>query len=416
MNRAGESDRCSIAIIGAGIGGLTLARILQLRGVDQVRVFERGSRLSSRGGTIRLDPQGQRGLSTLGVLNRVEEIGIRNHSFNTFSNGRMLSQIHPELISISREGLQGVLAQSVSPGVLKLDKAVVSIQDSDPVPLGFADGTSDEFDLVIGADGVKSVVADQCFPGGDAVTFTGLVVYYCIAKGAYLPETVHTEHFISHGGLGFRMVTVAGGGSDGRWDSLQVTTRGPECSSEWDAEGTADEMTSYLDIAGDRCLPGAREILANADRVFKWGMYQSPEKSTWISENRRIALLGDAAHAMAPFTGQGAVSAITDGVVLGNLLAEHPQHQALETYQQIRKKTCEDEVRKAHDRGMQITSHGISRRYIDGMTSLLISCLNAQKKWLAPVIRGLAFTMNHGAAPLARVDKLVDIFRSKPTR
>ena len=117
------------------------------------------------------------------------------------------------------------------------------------------------------ADGVFSTLGDKLFPKSTAPEFSGLVVYYCIAKGEHLPEEVHTEHFISQGGLGFRQVTVAGGGSDGRWDSLQLTTRGPPCSSEWAAEGTVEDMRGYLDLAGDACLPGARQILENADHA-----------------------------------------------------------------------------------------------------------------------------------------------------
>lgn len=398
----------SIAIVGAGIGGLSLATTLLRNGCRDVRVFERSKALSSRGGTVRIEEIAQSALSKMGVGQRADEVAIRMEGFNRYSNGRHLNRYAPNMISISREGLQKILADSVTPGVIHLGKEVVGVRKSDKVELSFADGTAEAFDLVVGADGINSAVARQCFPKETADKFTGYVVYFCIAKGSYVPELVYSEHFFSKGRLGFRMVTVAGGGSDGRLDSLQITTRGDACSSEWDAEGEVAEVMSYLDIAGDRCLPGAREILANADRVFKWGMYQSPQMSTWVAEDGGVVLLGDAAHAMAPFTGQGASSAIRDGLCLGELLATRPLPAALEEFEAVRKKVCEDAIKGAYTRGQRITSHGVSRWYTDIMMRLLIWC--ARQKVLRRVVRAQTFT-DTGIDGLELVDKVIDTFR-----
>ena len=248
-----------------------------------------------------------------------------------------------------------------------------------------------------------STVGDRLFPKSSAPEFSGLVVCYCIAKGAHLPEEVHTEHFISQGGLGFRQVTVAGGASDGRWDSLQITTRGPPCSSEWSAEGSVEDMRRYLDFAGDDCLPGARQILENADRVFKWGMFQSPERASWISANGRVVLLGDAAHAMAPFTVQGAGSAIQDGLCLGTLLADGGAAvRSLQKYEQIRKPVCETAIQRAYSRGMHITAHGLTRRFVDAMTTRVGRSRSRHGR------RCLQVTLQVGARVTEKIDGLLD--------
>ena len=400
----------SIAIVGAGIGGLSLATTLLSKGCRDVRVFERSKVLSSRGGTVRIEEIAQGALAKMGVWQQVEELAIRMQGFESYSNGRLLNRYTPNLISISREGLQKILADSVPPEVLHLGHCVVGVNKSDKVELSFADGTTQAFDLVVGADGINSVVAAQCFAKQQAAAeFTGCVVYYCLAKGAFVPEPVYTEHFISRGGLSFRMVTVSGGGTDGRLDSLQITTRSAACSSEWAAQGTAEEMMWYLDIAGDKCLRGAREILTNADRVFKWGMYQSPQMPTWIAADGGAVLLGDAAHAMAPFTGQGASSAIRDGLCLGELLATRPASVAVEEFEKARKKICQDAIKGAYTRGVRITSHGISRWYTDLTTRLVLWCSKHQV--LRHVVRMPTFTVDTGADVLELVDKVIDVFR-----
>lgn len=262
---------------------------------------------------------------------------------------------------------------------------------------------------MVGADGINSVVAAQCFAKEAAAEFTGRVVYYCLAKGSFVPEPIYTEHFISKGSLGFRMVIVSGGGSDGRWDSLQITTRGAACSSEWEAQGPAEEMMWYLNIAGDKCLRGAREILNHAGRVFKWGRYQSPQMSTWICADGAAVLLGDGAHAMAPFTGQGASSAIRDGLCLGELW--HPGHRCwlYDEFEKARKKICQDAIKGAYTRGVRITSHGISRCYTDLTTRLLLWC--SRQKVLRRVVQVPTFTVDTGADVLEWVGKAIDVFR-----
>ena len=96
-------------------------------------------------------------------------------------------------------------------------------------------------------------------------------------------------------------------------------------------------------------------------RHGQWGMFQSPESASWISTNGRVVLLDDAAHAMAPFTGQGAGSAIQDGLCLGTLLADSgPAVSALRKYEQVRKPVCETAIQRAYSRGMHITAHGLT--------------------------------------------------------
>ncbi|MFT7244267.1 MAG: 2-polyprenyl-6-methoxyphenol hydroxylase-like FAD-dependent oxidoreductase [Candidatus Azotimanducaceae bacterium] len=226
-----------IGIVGAGIGGLSLATALRDCGLVDQTVFERNEGLSSRGGTIRIDPPTQRVLSKIGVLDEVEKTGIRNKYFETHSNGRLVHRMYyatkndNHLISISREALQRILANNLGHQLIAFNQSVTDIDD-EQTTLQFSDGSEQAFDLIIGADGVFSVVANKILPVADLPEFTGLVVYYCYAIGEFLPELAHTEHYISHGGTGFRQVTVAGGARDGEHGDAslgQLTGVGEAC-------------------------------------------------------------------------------------------------------------------------------------------------------------------------------------------
>ena len=267
------------------------------------------------------------------------------------------------------------------------------------------------------ADDSNSMVSKILFPTEPGLEFTGFVVYYCIAKGDFLGKLPrHTECMVSHGNVGFRVVTVAGGGTDGRCDSLQVTTRGPECSSEWDAEGTKDDMKTYLRQASGCLPPGTWEILEHADVVQKWGMYQSQNKHSWISAQSRTTLLGDAAHAMCPFTGQGASSAIQDGHVLGELLSKVSLQGALRQYEAKRKRTCEKMIQQAKFRGQLITAHGLTRWSWDTLLPSIMHAMrslqNEQKpiRWLAMAWIGFIMLL---IIIIMQIDRDVDLFRPK---
>ena len=151
-----------------------------------------------------------------------------------------------------------------------------------------------------------------------------------------------------------------------------------------------------------------QKILADAAGTgVKWGMFQSPESASWISTNGRVVLLDDAAHAMAPFTGQGAGSAIQDGLCLGTLLADSgPAVSALRKYEQVRKPVCETAIQRAYSRGMHITAHGLTRRFVDTMTRRIGRSVSRHAR------KRLQATLQVGARMTEKIDGLLDRARS----
>jgi len=183
------------------------------------------------------------------------------------------------------------------------------------------------------------------------------------------------DHHIHGDGHGMSVRCIQGFGSDGRWDAAYFTMRTDvERPNDWDAEGTHQEIEKAFEAmqkhAEGGCPDWMRNLVANSERVMRWGIYENEPKPTWISPGGKVALLGDAAHAMAPYLGQGAQCAIVDSHVLTTeLLREQPLADALAAYEAQRKPHCENIVRRANLEGLTITSFGIAAAYHTATTT-----------------------------------------------
>lgn len=355
-----------VAIVGAGIGGLSLARALRTldSGVEEIAVFDRREELKPGiGGGIQING-GAAVLARLGLGEEMKASALPvKRIFSRKSSGFELLDIDvaalvsaepalvsadgtPQAFSIMRDALQRILVDALPEGTVRLGRKLASLnEDSSGVELVFDDGTTERFDLVVGADGLSSRVREHVEAshtdadgggGGPRITpprYSGIRVQFGVVPAGGSRPTGSEGEFHQWFGEGVYALTgsYGTGAPDGATsDMVAVVFADPAASngappenSNWDVSDVRDDCVQRLQRAG---IPA--EVVAVAEkceRCFELGVYEHDATAPWVSKGGRAVLLGDAAHAMAPFLGQGANQAIQDGYCLADRLAASRQ-------------------------------------------------------------------------------------------
>lgn len=385
------------AIIGAGIGGLTTALALLRRGW-RVRVYEQAQSLQEVGAGISISPGAAAGLASLGLAPALlsASLPVARLAFAHFQTGEVLAS-SPEQHTggadpglriarhIHRADLQKLLVGAVrafDAQALILDRRLARVEQDARVVAHFADGGRDEVDVLIGADGVRSVARRELF-GDDAARFAGQIAFRCLLPRAVAEPYLSAGNAVVSIGPGriFHRYLIRGG-------SL-VNVIGIARSDAWPYESwntpasSAEFLELYEDFHGD--VTGLIGQAAGPE-LIKWGLFVRPPLARWSVD--RIALVGDAAHPILPFLGLGAALAIEDGIVIARALEEIAQPAAaFECYQATRLRRVES-VRLASIRQGDIIQ-------TDGVTPQSLAHAPASQKALfdfdpcnAPLERG----------------------------
>jgi salicylate hydroxylase len=335
-----------IAIIGAGIGGMAAALALQRRGF-RVAVYERAKEIREIGAGVIITANARRALQDLGVD---EELVARSGTmpvFHTchFATGEVLRAVLNEDIrlkcglaslGVHRADLHAVLMEAVlanDPDSLHADCEFVSLeQDDTGVTVKFASGASARADVLVGADGNASAVRSFLFPE-EAPKFNGQIAFRSLIPEALLPESIRIRSSVMSAGPGRYLLSYPLRG--GRIMNLVGLVH----SDAWEAEGWAIPATNEeFAQAYAGFEPDLLALIRNipAGELFKWGLRDREPLANWTVG--RITMLGDAAHPMTPFLGQGACLAIEDGLLLGRAFAASATaSEALRRYEEARK-------------------------------------------------------------------------------
>jgi 6-hydroxynicotinate 3-monooxygenase len=334
----------SIAVVGAGIGGLTAAACLLQLGV-RVDVYEQAPQFAPVGAGIQLTANAMKALGGLGLIEHLRHIGFVPAAFhsrewdtgnitNVLMMGKALEQRYgaPDLM-IHRARLHAALAALVPPHRIHFGKKLVAIEQNESITnLLFADGSRVEALLVVGADGIHSMVRAALF-GAEQPRFTGRVAYRTtyptpLLNGMAVDERAkwwgpdrHVVHYF----------TTA---SEDEIYFIAVVPEPNFLVESWSTKGDKDALLAAF--AG--CHPQLRAVLAAAPELRKWALLERDPMPSW--GNNGIVLLGDACHPMAPYMAQGAACAIEDAVVLARCLAQVSRdkiHTALVVYAATRK-------------------------------------------------------------------------------
>src|SRR5215216_584359 len=314
----------SIAIIGAGMGGLATAAALRRVGIE-VTVYEQATQFARIGAGIQIGCNAMKVLRGLGLEQRLRGQSFYPRSWNNrdwrtgevkfdmiFGESAEQKFGAPYLLA-HRGDLHAALASAVPDDVVKLNRKLVGVdQTGDGVRLSFANGATAAADAVIGADGVHSVVRDILF-GNSPVHFTGRIAYRTTYPAVRLGGEKIDDCTKWWGED--RHIVIYYVKPDRSEIYLVTSQPEPEFRIEsWSAKGDVRELRSAF--AGfDRQV---ETVLAACPDVHKWAIVDRDSLARWADGN--VTLLGDASHPMTPYMAQGAAMAIEDAAVLSRCL------------------------------------------------------------------------------------------------
>ena len=326
------SRNLKVAIIGAGMGGLSAASALRQRGIE-VHVYERAMMLGEVGAGLQLGPNSYRIFRALGL-----EETFRQNAFEPINNvslkwddasvrfrepmrGPMIERFGAPYMTAHRGDLHRILRETLPEDTFHLGKICTGAENHGEAAVAhFADGTSVEADVIIGADGIRSAIRAQHF-GADKPRWTEQMAWRCIVPVDCVPKAfgpnkttsiARNEYFGWLGPDGHVICYPIGNG-----DMLNIFAG--HVSIDWVEESWSAASTKEELIAGYAGWNEALlEIYSNVTHVFKWGIFDRDPVPEW--QTGRICLLGDAAHPTMPTLAQGANMAIEDGWVLGHCL------------------------------------------------------------------------------------------------
>jgi salicylate hydroxylase len=336
-----------ILIAGAGIGGLTAAASL-IRAGHEVAVFEQAPQLAEVGAGIQMSANAMHALNHLGLGPAIAKIGVRPQAyvFRLFDTGEIiqrfeLSEEHVRhngapYVQMHRADLHELLAGTVrelDPDAIRLNhRATGFVEDQRGVELKFDNGTSTRGDILIGADGLKSVVRRQ-IAGNVPATYTGDAAWRITLPAERVPRGLVDEVMSVWMGPGGHFITyyIRGGGALLNFVGLIET--GEVSEESWTAKFPWTKFKS--DFAAWH--PDVQKLIdaADKDACYRWSLFSRPPLPNWSTP--RVTLLGDSAHPTLPYLAQGAAMAIEDAVVLTRALeTETSVPDALQLYQRNR--------------------------------------------------------------------------------
>jgi salicylate hydroxylase len=331
-----------VIVIGAGIGGLTTAVALAQQG-RRVRVYERAPALRPVGAGVTLESGAMRSLEMLGLDERVRAVGsdVGAYPFRHFSSGEILrsgfdGRERPAearaACQLHRADLQQVLLtelENLGVSAPRLGCELVSIDvEARRVLARFGDGATDSAQLLVAADGIHSTCR-SVIAGPLPSQFMGQVAYRCLVPlssgvgddaSAFIgPRRVFNRYPLrARGVLNCVGIVRSTAWQDDGWKT-------PAAREEFEREFAGWHPSVLGAIAA-----------APSDGLLKWALVARPPIARWSLGG--AVLLGDAAHPILPFLGNGAALAIEDAVVLARALSSYDRtERALQRFEEVRR-------------------------------------------------------------------------------
>jgi salicylate hydroxylase len=407
-----------IAVIGGGIGGLTAALALQQSGLC-VDVYEQAAEFSEVGAGVSLGPNALTLLRRLGLEAELDAIAARpsGYEMRRGRDGKVLFETHSSgplremrPLTMHRGHLLKVLERSVPRERLHPGKRCTRLDERDgEVTVSFDDGSTAGADVVVGADGIHSTVRSTYYD--DTPVFSGTIAYRGLIPMDRLPFLAEERHHltfwfgprrhllafpVARGSL-MNVVAFVPAGDGWAEESRESPPPSPlplprdpgvptksrsrradfvgwEGGGYWTAPGDVEVLARHF----DGWEPSAVGVVRALDSTMRWALYDREPLPAWSFGH--VALLGDAAHAMLPHQGQGAVQSIEDAVVLAHCLERAGPADVsewLKLYERVRKPRAE-RVQQAS----RITGEIYRLADADEQERLVPSALRTRGEWL----------------------------------
>lgn len=323
----------TFAIIGGGIGGLTLAVALQRKGI-QATVYESAPQFKPLGAGLSLASNAMMALANIGIDQEVMRCGkaikrmyCKDPQANviSFTDAEDLTSRFKVVnnFTIHRADLHNVLVSLLKPGTIQLGKTIADFeQGNDGVQIRFSDGTSAPSDYLIACDGIHSPVRKKLLPASKP-RYAGYTCWRAVISE--LPVGFNTDETTETWGLGRRFGVVPL--SDGRvyWFA---TLNAKENDPKMKAFTTRDLQTVFSNFHFP--IPEILKLTRNDQLI--WGDIIDIEPIKQFAFGK-ILHMGDAAHATTPNMGQGACMAIEDAATLTNALAKYSPEDAFRKFE-----------------------------------------------------------------------------------
>jgi 2-polyprenyl-6-methoxyphenol hydroxylase-like FAD-dependent oxidoreductase len=374
----------SAVIVGGGVAGPATALALAHVGVEAVVLERRTDRNPTEGSYFTIAPNGLDALSLLGALDLAREVGFPSRANTMYgATGRRLGEL--SLGMPLADGSVGLTAKRSLLAARLLDEAerrgvevrrgaeVTTVEsDESGAVVALSTGERLPADLVVGADGVRSRVRQAIDPTAPSGRYVGLTNFGGITRATPVAESLRPEawHFVFGAHAFFGAHPTPDG--DVVWF---VNVPEPEISRERRAATTPEEWQRHLldRVAGDTG-PAAELIATGTLELAGDNTYDLPHVPHWTRD--RLVVVGDAAHAPSPSSGQGASMALEDSVVLATSVRDHGSDPAalpaaLRAYEQARRARVERIVKAGARSSSSKTPGPVGRRFQEAAMSLV---------------------------------------------
>ncbi len=355
-------SRPSIVIVGGGIGGLFVANALVAQGL-RVAVYEQAPALGEVGAGVYITPNCVRQLQRVGLGPAVEKFGAKVGGDSRYfhHDGTLIAPVQVTDSSgwnatygMHRADLVDMLAKALPAGAVHTGHRCTGFERHGEVArVTFENGAVAEGDVVIGADGIHSVLREHVFPASRPV-FSGTVAYRGVVRSELVPQWPAAswlmwlgkgKHFLTYPLRAGTLVNFVG-----------FVPADSEMKESWSAAGDPEALRREF-MGWD---PRIGSLLRQVQTTFRSALYDRDPLPSWT--RGRLTLLGDAAHAMLPHLGQGANQSIEDGMALATILTNTDRTTvlaALLAYERLRRERTAKVQSGARANGLRYdTFHG----------------------------------------------------------